>query len=94
MSIKHTATPWLVDETSYEEGTNQLIVRSGSVTVCVLGHICQAAEADAALIVRAVNSHDALVATLELIAGGLTNGQLARGETVGSIARTALAKAK
>ena len=51
-------------------------------------------KANANFIVVAVNSHADLVAALEAIARGLTNGQLERGETPATIARAALKAAK
>lgn len=68
---KHTPTPWAMDDT-------RLLIRSGGHLVAEAFRDClksiadreAEAQANAAMIVRAVNAHDALVEALRVIAGG------------------------
>lgn len=65
----HTPTPWEVGDLDHN---GQRIVRGEHIEICTCWHHCVGSiekemEANAAFIVKAVNSHDALVAALPAI---------------------------
>ena len=102
----HTKTPWKVDESN-----NILAYRDGALrTVLFFTDTDKITEtrrenkANAAFIVRAVNSHDALLAALEAVLKTCEDGVIHRHETgkpmwsafdhMKTITRAAIAKAK
>ena len=66
--MNHTPTPWTLGKSC----DGFLTVTNGSATICTVGEadIFDDIEADAAYIVRAVNSHAALTAALALLVHG------------------------
>lgn len=98
MNAKHTPTPWTLSDKrpceiyGHEDGDRVMLVEafSGSIDP-------KEAKANVAFIVRAVNAHDELLATLE----AYTNSEYAKSRLDGTLlsanyaqAMTALAKAE
>lgn len=92
---EHTPTPWAVD---YLDKHGQRVVRSEHIEVCTCWHHCVGAiekemEANAALIVKAVNSHQALVDALRDVLSMLDQNNTAPGKFLYSQERIAKARA-
>lgn len=67
MAERHAELPWKFSPWHIEEGPSAVRCSTGYL-------VCETAgDADAKLIVKAVNNHDALVAALQFIADGYDN---------------------
>ena len=65
MTAQHTPTPWMMTETQDQAGGAQVSSRPdgfGNIATCWLSN----ADANAAFIVRAANSHEALVDAIDV----------------------------
>lgn len=91
--MKHTDTPWQLFDSSSVIAVDQ----HRAIAICsnVGGIDDQQSKANAAHIVRCVNSHDELVKALELIANQSRDGDIPQQVVrMQRIARAALAKAR
>lgn len=89
MKTNHTPTPWIATEIGLIGADGTHIIKEGA-----LSYPLAAMEADEAFIVRAVNSHDALVEALESAIDMIFENETQRAISCREQARKALELAK